>query len=163
MKKLLLPMMLALCLPFAALAQDDTREMYTVYTEADSTLTFYYDNQKGSREGEAYELNTRYNQPAWKQKLSGTKKVIFDESFADARPTSTYGWFEGGGNWLQWPLKEIEGIENLNTSSVTNMANMFSCCNNLTSLDLSNFDTSNVTDMGGMFYCFLCILQNIFS
>ena len=128
-------------------------EMYAVYTEADSTLTFYYDNQKGSREGEAYELNTRYNQPAWKQKLSGTKKVIFDESFADARPTSTYDWFEGGGNWLQWPLKEIEGIEYLNTSSVTNMANMFSCCNNLTSLDLSNFDTSNVTDMGGMFYC----------
>ena len=51
MKKLLLSVMLALCLPFAALAQDDTREMYTVFTEADSTLTFYYDDQKGTREG----------------------------------------------------------------------------------------------------------------
>ena len=39
-------------------------------------------------------------------------------------------------------------------SGVTDMNNMFSNCENLTTLDVSNFDTSNVTDMGYMFdYC----------
>lgn len=126
-------------------------EMYAVYVEADSTLTFYYDLKKGKREGDAYEMNTDNNSPAWKQKLSGVKKVVFDESFADARPTSTNGWFANSASWLQSNLKEIEGFQYLNTSNVTNMGGMFYGCNNLTSLDLSNFDTSNVTDMGGMF------------
>ena len=31
------------------------------------------------------------------------------------------------------------------------MGNMFSWCNNLTTLDISNFDTSNVTAMVSMF------------
>ena len=36
--------------------------------------------------------------------------------------------------------------------NVTNMSNMFSGCNALTTLDLSSFDTSNVTNMSNMFY-----------
>ena len=46
---------------------------------------------------------------------------------------------------------KIEGLENLDTSNVTNMSHMFLGCGGLTSLDLSNFNTSNVTDMSGMF------------
>ena len=42
-------------------------------------------------------------------------------------------------------------LNNLNTSSVTDMSKMFSGCTALTSLDLSNFNTSNVTNMGFMF------------
>ena len=42
-------------------------------------------------------------------------------------------------------------LSNFNTSSVTGMNSMFSSCSKLTSLDLSNFDTSNVTDMARMF------------
>ena len=42
-------------------------------------------------------------------------------------------------------------LSNFNTSKVTNMANMFNNCNSLTSLDISSFDTSNVTDMKAMF------------
>jgi surface protein len=38
-----------------------------------------------------------------------------------------------------------------NTSNVTDMSDMFSLCSSLTSLDLSNFDTSNVTNMSNMF------------
>ena len=48
-------------------------------------------------------------------------------------------------------LTEIENINLLDTSEVTNMEGMFSRCNSLTSLDVSNFDTSKVTDMGSMF------------
>ena len=46
---------------------------------------------------------------------------------------------------------KIEGLENLDTSNVTNMANMFYYCKKLTKLDLSNFNTSNVTNMYQMF------------
>ncbi|MHC0419982.1 BspA family leucine-rich repeat surface protein, partial [Lactococcus garvieae] len=48
-------------------------------------------------------------------------------------------------------LTSIEGLENVDTSKVTNMAAMFYRCNALTSLDVSHFDTSNVTDMSWMF------------
>ncbi len=47
--------------------------------------------------------------------------------------------------------KTIEGIENLNTSEVTDMSNMFFGCSRLTSLNLSNFNTFKVTNMKGMF------------
>lgn len=42
-------------------------------------------------------------------------------------------------------------LENLDTSNVINMMNMFAFCRDLTTLDVSGFDTSNVTDMQGMF------------
>ncbi len=42
-------------------------------------------------------------------------------------------------------------LSKLDTSSVTDMSNMFERCSSLTSLDLGSFDTSSVTDMGCMF------------
>ena len=48
-------------------------------------------------------------------------------------------------------LTEIENINLLDTSNVTNMNHMFFLCSKLTSLDVSNFDTSNVTNMSFMF------------
>ena len=48
-------------------------------------------------------------------------------------------------------LTEIENINLLDTSNVTNMGCMFSNCYKLTSLDVSKFDTSKVTDIGYMF------------
>ena len=49
-------------------------------------------------------------------------------------------------------LTEIENLNLLDTSNVTNMSNMFDDCSNLTSLDVSKFDTSKVTYMSYMFY-----------
>ena len=46
---------------------------------------------------------------------------------------------------------KIEGLENLDTSNVTNMSRMFYACSKLTSIDVTKFDTSNVTNMSGMF------------
>ena len=51
-------------------------------------------------------------------------------------------------------LTTIQGLENLDTSQVTNMADMFGYCINLTVLDVSHFNTSQVTNMSYMFeYC----------
>ena len=43
-------------------------------------------------------------------------------------------------------------VSNFDTSSVTDMCEMFDNCTFLTSLDISNFDTSNVKNMKAMFY-----------
>ena len=43
-------------------------------------------------------------------------------------------------------------VSKFNTSKVTNMSDMISYCRGLTSLDVRNFDTSQVTDMSNMFY-----------
>ena len=48
-------------------------------------------------------------------------------------------------------LQEIENIEYLDTSNVTNMSHMFSSCSRITTLDVSNFDTSKVTNMRAVF------------
>ena len=70
--------------------------------------------------------------------------LTIDPSFADYRPTSTRKWF------FECMAEQIDGIEYLNTSEVTDMGWMFSCCD-FTTLDMSHFDTSKVTDMRGMF------------
>ena len=46
----------------------------------------------------------------------------------------------------------IDGLENLDTSLVTNMSSMFQYCKNSTNLDVSHFNTSNVTNMKNMFF-----------
>ena len=114
------------------------------YAEFDNaTLTFRY---KGVKPAEAYDLNVKSNNPGWQAQKRKIKKVVFDASFANARPTSCCLWFAGC-----FYLTEIEGIENLNTEKVTNMGSMFSGCFALTSLDVSNFNTEKVTYMSSMF------------
>ena len=123
-------------------------EAYANYTSSNTTLTFYYDNYRSSRTGTTYDLNTGSNYTDWD--TDGTKssvtKVVFNSSFANARPTTTFDWFYG-----MQKLQSITGMSYLNTSEVTNMSLMFQNCYLLTSLDLSHFNTSKVTDMGGMF------------
>ena len=48
-------------------------------------------------------------------------------------------------------LRTINGIEDWDTSNVTNMNNMFYNCRSLESLDLDGFNTSNVESMWDMF------------
>ena len=121
---------------------------YACYTPSNTTLTFYYDNQRSTRTGTTYDLNTGNNDAGWD--TDGTKsnvtKVVFDPSFAGARPTTTCDWFYGMQN-----LESITGMSYLNTSEVTNMNWMFLRCSKLTSLDVSHFNTSKVTSMYSMF------------
>ena len=124
------------------------QEAYAVYTEDNSTLTFYYDSQRSTRPGTTYDLNIGSNNPGWRGDgiYMSVTRAVFDSSFADARPTTTYYWFRGMEN-----LTTILGIEYLNTSEVTNMNAMFYKCQSLTSLNVSTFNTSSVTDMNSMF------------
>ena len=116
---------------------------YAEFDNATETLTFRY---KGVKPAGAYDLNVKSNDPGWQAQKRKIKKVVFDASFANARPTSCCLWFADC-----FYLTEIEGIENLNTQNVTDMSWMFNCCYALTSLDVSNFNTEKVTNMSNMF------------
>ena len=85
----------------------------------------------------------------WESSRNSITKVVFDPSFAAARPKSCFSWFYDCGH-----LSNIEGIEYLNTSETTNMGWMFGACYYLSSIDLSHFDTRKVNNMKMMFYCF---------
>ena len=119
-------------------------EPYAVYTQSSNTLTFYY----GTKPSGAFGLNSGINYPEWYNygTYAAVERVVFDPSFAQARPTTTAYWFYEMEN-----LTSITGLNYLNTSEVTNMLAMFWDCKNLTSLDVSSFNTSNVTDMSAMF------------
>ena len=116
---------------------------YAEFDNATGTLTFRY---KGVKPEGAYDLNVGITDPGWRTHKNEIKKVVFDASFANARPTSCYYWFYECKN-----LANIEGIENLNTEKVTNMELMFANCSTLTSLDVTKFNTANVTTLMSMF------------
>ena len=145
MRKLFFSFLLALLMPMTAGAQ----EMYAVYDGVE-TFTFYYDNERASRSGMVYDVKPNLNGKSqwfladWRENV---KKVVFDASFADAKPKSTSYWFRE-----LWYLEKIDGIEYLNTSEVTNMSYMFAYCPYLTGLDVSGFKTDKVTDMRMMFH-----------
>lgn len=122
-------------------------EAYACYTPSNTTLTFYYDNYRSSRTGSTYGMNTGANIPEWYSYRSSVTKVVFDSSFSNARPTSTYKWFYEMTN-----LTSITGTNYLNTSEVILMNYMFYDCSNLISLNVSNFNTAKVTNMCAMFY-----------
>ncbi|MBR4729938.1 MAG: BspA family leucine-rich repeat surface protein [Prevotella sp.] len=116
---------------------------YAVLSE-DGTLTFKYGfkpKDDNVWETENTDFGTVNSAPWVSENL---KKVIFDASYAEARPISTAKWFLNANN-----LTEILGLEYLNTSNVTDMSSMFYACRSLTALDLSNFDTHNVVTFGG--------------
>ena len=140
-------------------AQAQTREAYVAQSADKTTLTFYYDDQRAIRTGTTWGIEEtkkdKYERditlPAWagtsdKPDLI-TTRVVFDASFRDFRPTTTARWF-----YYCFEIKQIEGLEFLNTSEVKDMFDMFEGCSSLTSLDVSHFNTQNVTDMDGMFF-----------
>ena len=138
---------------------DRSRDIY-VFLYDDGTLTFSntsepvegknvlkaYGDIKGQEytyevgeDGSSITVNT-----PWAADVGTITKVkILDE----IKPTSTACWF---ANCNQ--LTEITGIENFNTSNVTDMKYMFAYCSSLTNLDLKSFNTNDVTDMACMFY-----------
>ena len=129
------------------------QEAYVAQSTDLKTLFFCYDNHRESRSGKTWGIDEMsYNSiPVWAGKEEHPNnvvtKVVFDASFKDFRPTTTRSWF-----YYLSELTTIEGLENLNTSAVTNMRYMFEGCSRLTELNVSNFNTSAVTNMQGMFF-----------
>lgn len=109
------------------------------------TLSFHRGATKPVGEN-IYELQYG-NRQDWNDHAAEIKKVVFKAGFRDETHTTCSSWFNGCTN-----LASIEGIENLNTSNVKNMSEMFALCSNLETLDLSRFNTEKVEKMSKMFY-----------
>ena len=123
---------------------------YAAYS--DGVLTFYCDNQFATRQGcDLYtNLLRKKKTDQWGVHNEEITKVVFDESIQyptfNDEITSTAHWFNGCVN-----LESIEGLEYLNTESVTSMYAMFNGCKKLKQLNLYNLNTSNVKNMSYMF------------
>ena len=117
----------------------------------DGTLVFQNSDtpESGKTVKKTYEVNlttvyTWQSPTPWYKERESVRVVDFVEGIS---PTSTAYWFDGCTN-----LERMNNIQNLDTSNVTDMSDMFYGCSGLTALDLSHFDTANVTNMKGMFY-----------
>ncbi len=134
-------------------------DVFAIYSEDDTSLSFYTDDTvptagstyNGKTVTEVYEdldsLDVTGTDGApWYSIRRSITSVVIDPSFMNAKPKSLAYWF---GYLIN--CKSIEGLENIDTSNVTNMEWMFWNCRSLTELDVSSFDTSNVTDMSDMF------------
>ena len=115
-----------------------------VWYKIDGTTLYFSSSQKD----EGYKLaKSRYDAdngefPEWCGENSTIETVTFED---EVTPISTARWFFCPN------LTQINNIEYLNTSKVTDMSGMFDGCVSLTTLDVSGFDTRNVKTMCEMF------------
>ena len=115
-----------------------------------TTLTIKYGNPDDEPAGTTplYANTSSDNYPAWTSESGNTSITVvqIDPSLRQARPTTLAKWFAN----LQ-EVEQISGLENLVTTSVTSMAEMFASCVKLRDFALDNFNTANVQDMSKMF------------
>ena len=130
-------------------------DAYAKYDSATGILTFFRDtveHKPGETDGTVryfpYIEDVHYDSseevPWGLSKGFKINKVVFEDPI---QPVSTSYWF-----YYLTSLTEIEGLDKLDTSGVTDMQDMFGECRSLESIDLSSLDTSNVTNMKEMFY-----------
>ena len=81
----------------------------------------------------------------WDAYKSSLTTVVIDDSIVPRSNDMSF-IFSGLSN-----LTTITNINNIDTSAVTNMRNLFSDCSSLTSIDISSFNTANVATMSYMF------------
>lgn len=118
----------------------------------ENVLTFNYGEQDlvadKPDEENIFDIKDDGSTPRWTYYIN-TQRIVFEPTFARIRVHSLRNWFYG----LRY-VTSIDGLQYLNTDSVTDMRSLFNGCNSLKSLDVSTFKTSNVTNMSNMFaYC----------
>ena len=140
MNKLFLYAIIA-CITSAMPMNVKAAEAYAALSNDNTTLTFYYDNEKSSRNGMDIGPFAGKDERGWHKNCNHIKIVAFDNSFSHyTELSSTAYWFYDCSN-----LEAIEGMEYLKTDEVTDMKMMFLYCTSLTSINLSKFNTSVVS------------------
>ena len=90
-----------------------------------------------------YVLSTGNTAPGWSAVKGEAQKVVFDESFAEAKPTSLVSWFS---DFTSLTTADLNGLD---VSEVQNATSMFSGCTSLTTLYCDNI--WSIADTEGMF------------
>lgn len=120
----------------------------------DNTLTIKSGEPAASEPGDLFFLGTGLyyegQRPDWLEFTEVRErihKVVFHESFKELSPKTLSGWFRECTN-----LTTVEGLENINASSLTDLSDLFNNCTSLKSIEFPEyFWTGSVTDMSGMF------------
>jgi len=115
---------------------DESLLISDIRTEKVDNCNSYYDESVGQ---------SFVTGPVWTKDFSDftITKVIIKNTL---KPLKTTFWFQNLTN-----LVEIEGLEKIDFTNVTDASGMFSGCSSLTSLDLTSFDMRNVVSASGMF------------
>ena len=116
------------------------------------TSSYTFDEDTGVLTIGAGELSG-YKESPWNSKkvdAKAIKKIVLSGKVV--APENSRFLFSTSTSKELTKVTEIEGLSQLDTSNVTDMASMFYGMSSVTSLDVSGFDTSNVTTMRCMFY-----------
>jgi surface protein len=126
--------------------------VYTVFYNM--KLTYYYDENYGTHIG-AIEEEYDPSMTRFESYYENVQSAEIDASMKNVALTSMRSMFYGGAKADKtYALKNmtfINGLQNLNTSELTDTYYMFYKCQSLTSLDLRKFDMSKVTNAYRMF------------
>ena len=140
-----------LCLVMLCAAGVKAQTPYAIWCEENGTL-YFTNSTKTYAQGDTYYGYTISNvwsgdavanipdaTPDWNNPTlqNGCTKVDIDKSFKSVKPICTKWWF---GNFQK--LKNIEGLNNLNTENVRSMEGMFQSCSSLETIDLTSFHVS---------------------
>lgn len=117
------------------------------YVENTSTLIFHSDKLRACAEGNKtfdFDPSITTNFKKWYD--INPETVVISRDFRNVKLQNCTFWF-----YNKTSLKEIMGMQNLNTSKLTRMDGMFGNCTSLTSLDMTSLDLSGVTNTNDMF------------
>lgn len=143
--------------PAFSMKAEAVAEPYVVFDSNDNSLTFYCKNLSTRSYGRSCTViklaDYCTNGNLTEDISENVTTVTFDSTFQKYQPTTTKCWFAGFSN-----LTKINNLQNLDTSKVTDMSEMFYGCSKLSQLDLSCkegyapiFVTSQVENMDSMF------------
>lgn len=138
---------------FTESAEPDEPEAYAAFDELTGTLTYYYDTKRGDHEATVLlplEDNDFYN--AHKDDIV---RLLVDPSFHNAPLESSKGLFHlfaHGSAQIMPSVKKIDGLEYINTETMTDLTDLFARLTSIEELDLTVMDLSHVTIASGMFW-----------
>ena len=128
--------------------------MGTLWNKKQGTVTkivFQDSINKIEGESESWDISSAKNKTVMARLVPNTDDTTTNTLYIQGNGGVTANYDSSNLFYNFSKLTEIENINLLDTSNVTNMWYMFRECSSLTNLDVSNFDTSKVIDMGAMF------------
>ena len=132
-----------------------TNDSYgTLWNRKQSTVTkivFQDSINKIEGESESWDISSAKNKTVMARLVPNTGDTITNTLYIQGNGGVIANYNSSDLFYNFSKLTEIENVNLLDTSNVTDMSYMFENCSSLTILDVSNFDTSNVTNMSYMF------------
>ena len=126
----------------------------SLWNKKQSTVTkivFQDSINKIEGESESWDISSAKNKTVMARLVPNTDDTTTNTLYIQGNGGVTANYDSSDLFYKFSKLTDIENINLLDTSNVTDMSAMFSECSRLTNLNLSSFDTSKVTNMNSMF------------